>query len=426
MKSGFLNNNTKKKKLTRAAERKDIKEREEDLVATIERLHLHFQIHELCSISQLRYAWDNFRWGETIRLRDGSEFTKNQEWFCFQVAMTNDLKLLRWVREDMGCAWDWKTCNRAVMNGNFEMLKYCVENGCEVHNGTMRTAAYYGHLDCLKYLRKKNCDWTEKVCEVAHERNNVDVLTYAVKRKCPGFEAYEQYVPRVPQPWQLEDEFVPIGEPTPLWKLITDHPDIFETHVLKSGRLNGSDLKMFYNTNTESRNIVKRAKIELQESFCVDELSSISTLELAWEEYPWGEEVRCQDGTEYTQNQEDFCSRVAQTNDLKLLRWAREVKECDWDYWSSTMAAFVGNLDILKYCVENGCEVEESTCANAALNGHLDCLEYLRAKKCPWDARVCEVAHKNNKIDILTYAVKNKCPGYEEYKQFVPSALQKI
>ena len=34
--------------------------------------------------------------------------------------------------------------------------------------------------------------------------------------------------------------------PTDLWKLITEYPDIFETHVLKSGYLNESDIKMFY------------------------------------------------------------------------------------------------------------------------------------------------------------------------------------
>jgi len=33
--------------------------------------------------------------------------------------------------------------------------------------------------------------------------------------------------------------------PTDLWKLITEYPDIFETHVLLSGYLNGTDIKMF-------------------------------------------------------------------------------------------------------------------------------------------------------------------------------------
>jgi hypothetical protein len=211
-----------------------------------------------------------------------------------------------------------------------------------------------------------------------------------------------------------------IGEPTKLWKLVTDWPDVFEKHVLLSGYLNETDIKMFYGSCRASRSAVIRAKIELQKSFDVRELSSISTLELAWEGYPWGVRVRDPSGREFTMNQEYFCHRAAQTNDLKLLRWVREEKECDWDHMTSAMAAVLGNLDMLKYCFVNGCEVREGTCANAARNGHLDCLEYLRLKNCRWNSLVCIEAHKNNHMDILTYAVKNKCPGFEAYEQFVP------
>jgi len=208
--------------------------------------------------------------------------------------------------------------------------------------------------------------------------------------------------------------------PNPLWKFIVDHADIFEAHVLLSGKLNGSDIKMFYECCRASRRGVKRAKIELRERFDVLELSSISTMELAWEGYPWGRRIRYPDGEEFTMNQEYFCARVAYTNDLKLLRWVREEKECAWDYETSGNAAGEGNLDMLKYCFENGCEVDESTCATAAKYGHLACLEFLRSKNYPWDERVCELAHENNHIDCLTYAVKNKCPGFEAYEQFIP------
>jgi len=208
--------------------------------------------------------------------------------------------------------------------------------------------------------------------------------------------------------------------PTDLWKLITEYPDIFETHVLLSGYLNGTDIKMFYECCRASRSAVIRAKIELQETFWVHDLSSISTLELAWEGFPWGETRRFPSGEELTMNQEWFCSQVALTNDLKLLRWVREEKECDWDYMTSNAAAGEGNLDMLKYCVENGCEVDDGTCACAAKFGRLDCLEYLRSKKCPWDEQVCELAHEHNHMDILTYAVKNKAPGFEAYEQFIP------
>jgi len=208
--------------------------------------------------------------------------------------------------------------------------------------------------------------------------------------------------------------------PTPLWKFIVDHPDIFEKHVLLSGKLNGSDIKMFYECCRASRRAVIRAKIELQETFWVPELSSISTLELAWEGYPWGARMRLPNGEARMLNQEFFSWRVAETNDLKLLRWVREEKECAWDSMTSGVAAILGNLDMLKYCCENGCEVHNGTCADSAKNGHLDCLKYLRSKNCSWDGQVCQFAHEGNHIDCLTYAVKNKAPGFEAYEQFIP------
>jgi len=208
--------------------------------------------------------------------------------------------------------------------------------------------------------------------------------------------------------------------PTDLWKLITDYPDIFETHVLKSGYLNESGIKMFYGSCRASRRAVIRAKIELQKQFFVLDLSSISTLELAWEGYPWGTTGRFPSGKVFTLNQEAFCWQVASTNDLKLLRWVREEKECAWDFRTSGATAYKGNLDMLKYCYENGCEVHDGTCAIAAQFGNLALLEYLRSKNCPWGVRVCKDAHENNHIDVLTYAVRNKCPGFEAYEQFVP------
>ena len=182
---------------------------------------------------------------------------------------------------------------------------------------------------------------------------------------------------------------------------------------------------MFYGSCRASRSAVKKANIELEERFCVEELSSISTLALAWEGYPLGETIRLpDDGHEVTLNQEWFCARVsAATNDLKLLLCVREEKECDWDSKTSNVAAFDGNLDMLKYCVKNGCDVDARHCAYAAQYGNLACLEYLRlrAKNCLWDELVCQEAHKNNHIDILTYAVKKKCPGFEAYEQYIPT-----
>ena len=54
----------------------------------------------------------------------------------------------------------------------------------------------------------------------------------------------------------------------------------------------------------------------------IKEMSSISTLEFAWEHKSlWR---RCWDETY-------FCWSVAETNKLELLKWAREEKNCEWD-----------------------------------------------------------------------------------------------
>ena len=62
--------------------------------------------------------------------------------------------------------------------------------------------------------------------------------------------------------------------------------DICFTHILP--RLNATDIKFLYDVNTETRKLIKRSSRanDLEMEFKVDEMSSISTLEVAWEHYP--------------------------------------------------------------------------------------------------------------------------------------------
>jgi hypothetical protein len=71
------------------------------------------------------------------------------------------------------------------------MLKYCVENGCEVHAGTCSKAAQYGHLECLKYLREKNVKWCHQTVQLARENNQIECLNYALANDCPETEFEE-------------------------------------------------------------------------------------------------------------------------------------------------------------------------------------------------------------------------------------------
>ena len=166
---------------------------------------------------------------------------------------------------------------------------------------------------------------------------------------------------------------------SPLWKFVTEIPDVFGAEVLT--KLNEFDLKIFYDLCRASREVVIRSKIELNNKRrYVFEIKSMQELALAWDNYRLGEKNRY--GDEMTQ--ERFCHRVAMTNNLEFLKWAREVKQCAWDKWTITQAAFLGNLKMVKYCVENDCPMNARTCSVAALTGHLDVLKYLREHGCPW------------------------------------------
>ena len=189
--------------------------------------------------------------------------------------------------------------------------------------------------------------------------------------------------------------------------------DICFQHILP--RLNATDIKFLYEVNSETRKLVKRSTRagDLKKKFKVKEMSSISTLEVAWEHYPWGtydHEMEEDMGEEY------FCERVAETNKLELLKWAREEKKCDWDLWTIKAAAEQGNLEMVKYCVANECPIDEDACACAAINGHLECLKYLREEaKALWDSGTASRAAQNGHLHILEYLVERKYDQFNEY-----------
>ena len=199
-----------------------------------------------------------------------------------------------------------------------------------------------------------------------------------------------------------------IGKRDSLWGLIVKCDDICFTHILP--RLNSTDIKFLYDVNTETRKLIKRSSRagDLKKKFYVGEMSSMSTFEVAWKHYPW---------RMFRKDEEsDFCWRVAQTNKLELIKWAREEKKCRWDYRTINMAAEIGNLEMVKFCVANECPINAEACAFAAQNGHLEVLKYLREEvKATWDSRTASWAAAKGHLHILEYLVERKYDQYSVY-----------
>ena len=160
-------------------------------------------------------------------------------------------------------------------------------------------------------------------------------------------------------------------EPTVAWKIVTEHPDIFDTHIVT--KLNSNDVKFFYDVNSESRRAIKWSGVQLRNAFKIGDFATTSTISWALE--------KC------IERRERFCARMAEN----------------------------GNFDLLKVLHKNGCPWNEETCEGAAYYGHLECLKYAHENGCPWDAWTCSEAALNGHLECLKYAHENGCPGSSRF-----------
>jgi hypothetical protein len=196
--------------------------------------------------------------------------------------------------------------------------------------------------------------------------------------------------------------------PTKLWTgLVLHHKDVFVSHVIS--KLNGTDRIFFSKVNTESQDVLKYAGVNVSGlGWGAYECSSISTLEWAWNHFPWGEKAT--EGN--VMDQAWFCSEVAGTNKLEFLKWAREVKYCEWDEWTIKVAAAKGNLEMLKYCFSNNCPYDEKeSCKQAAIGGHLDCVRFVFDKVNPSRETVKDAAIQatcRGHVEIVKYFVEER------------------
>ena len=196
--------------------------------------------------------------------------------------------------------------------------------------------------------------------------------------------------------------------PSELWTgLVLHHKDVFVSHVLS--KLNTTDRYFFGMVNSESRDVLKYTGVNASGlGVVVHECSSVSTLELSWNKMTWGKKF--EDGN--VADQAWFCFQVAGTNKLEFLKWAREVKHCEWDAMTIDTAALKGNLEMLKYCFSNGCPCDEKeACGQAAIKGRLDCLRFLFDKVKPSRKTEKEAAIQaacRGHLDILKYFVEER------------------
>ena len=139
-----------------------------------------FKVREMLSISTLEVALEN---------RENRSLWPswwNETHFCWQVAWTNKLELLKWMREEKKCEWNEETIRAAARQGNLEMVKYCVVNECPIGTYACARAARYGHLEVLKYLHEEvKAPWNSRAVREARDSDQTECLQYCLDNNCP-------------------------------------------------------------------------------------------------------------------------------------------------------------------------------------------------------------------------------------------------
>jgi len=346
-----------------------------------------FKVEEMSSVSTLEFAWNNMHWGTANRLG----FKLNKAWFCWQVASTNKLELLKWAREVKGCEWNTDTIDAASYQGNLEMIKYCVANGCPGVLGCCESAAHGGQLECLKYLHEElHAPLDSETAILAAESNSLHILEYLVERKYV-FDDTEEACRRAAEygyldclkylhetakaPWDAEAvrRAHENNEPDCLQYLLdNDCP-------LPEGWLSPQSFDKF----------IREGDLILVK-YCVAKGFPVN---------------------------EQSCALAARNGQLEILQYLHEEANASWDSETGIEAADRGYLHIFEYLVEQDYEFHVDTCVCTASAGHLNCVKYLHeTAKAPWDGRAVREAHENNEPDCLQYLLDNNCPLPEGWR----------
>ncbi len=90
------------------------------------------------------------------------------------------------------------------------------------------------------------------------------------------------------------------------------------------------------------------------------------------------------------------CSLAAYYGQLRILKWLR-ANGYGWNENTCRYAARYGYMHVLQWAHEHGAPWSELVCEDAVHGCELEVLKWLRANGCPWDKTTC-MSQTNNSI----------------------------
>lgn len=94
------------------------------------------------------------------------------------------LEVLQWMKEEVVCKWDeQQICSAAARGGQWEVIKWAMENGCTPNEKSCEQAVYGEHFEVLQWLRNNGCPWDKHTSRAAAQKS-FEIFKWVVEAGC--------------------------------------------------------------------------------------------------------------------------------------------------------------------------------------------------------------------------------------------------
>ncbi|KAL6059439.1 Ankyrin repeat domain containing protein [Balamuthia mandrillaris] len=374
-----------------------------------------------------------------LAAREGHVSSEGANRVCAYFAMTGDLELLRWAR-DQGFPWTEEVCSTAARSKHLALLKWARENGCPWRDQDMRESAVHGGLDVLKFVVGQGVTLAGDpcVCALAARRGSLEMVQWAKENGCPWDATFMAEATKTDHleivkwarengcPWDSRAMMnAAVWGDLKRCQWLKQHGCPWNAETTKTAASKG-DLRLLQWAQEHG------CPWDIKTSIAAAESGNLGVLQWALKNgCPW--------------NAQEICDAAAGSGKVEVLHWALEELGCEWEPrwmetsscfcamdlspkeltklvkltrkagapWSAgmfTQAATEGYVEVLRWLRKKGCPWDETTCAAAAVAGHLDALKWLHEHGCPWDGRTFKHAIETRQLEMAHWLLIQRCP----------------
>ncbi|GMH93436.1 hypothetical protein TrST_g7471 [Triparma strigata] len=262
-----------------------------------------------------------------------------------------------------------------LRGGNIELLRWLREEKEVPWDGqACYEAAKEGHLEVLQWARENGAPWDDQTCAFAAQGGHLRVLQWAVEHGCPTNGYVTLFAAHRGHLDVLR------------WALAHGcacHPRAAQDAV-RNGHLEAARCAFSHGASMKG---VLRAALT---GGHVDAAEWAKANGAEWD----------------SQTCLQVCEYAARLGQLRVLRWAAE-HGCELSNQITLLAASQSHADVLRWAIARGVECHPLAAKTAAANGRLEAVHFAVLHGCSMDGVIAE-ANRGNHVDVVRWATERE------------------